>query len=165
MQVAAFVVSMWKVFEDFVTTAIAEVLASRPGRTVPQHECYLDRPLPNRASVVKMAVDLVHLDPRERPQIIFDAKYKYADASGRYPNADHYQMLGYCTALRVDRAWLIYAQGSGQPVERHVINSDVVIAEYPLDLRAAPKDLLAQIELLALRAWASRAQMRASAVG
>ena len=47
-----------------------------------------------------MAVDAVHT-VHSRPLLVFDAKYKAASATGTYPNADHYQMLAYCTALGV----------------------------------------------------------------
>lgn len=156
VRVASFVVSMWKVFEDFVTTALTEALARRPGRTVGQFKDRLDEPRPGQArGDVRMAVDIVHLDPDGSPRLIFDAKYKVADGAGQYPNADHYQMLAYCTALQVPRAWLVYAQGSGGPVDRHVRYTQKHIVEYPLDLSAAPDDLLRQVDVLASLAWHS----------
>jgi 5-methylcytosine-specific restriction enzyme subunit McrC len=155
VQVAAFVVSMWQVFEDFVTTALIEAFASRPGRTETQLKQHLDVPHAGRPSAVAMRVDVVHVDPHGQPQLIFDAKYKHADSSGRYSNADYYQMLAYCTALGVSRAWLVYAQGSGRPVERHIVNTDVTVVEYPLDLRAPPTGLLRQVDELAAVAWAA----------
>ena len=72
---------------------------------------------------------------------------------GRYPNADHYQILAYCTALSVPMAWLVYAQGSRAPAVRRIKNTTISIVEYPLDLRAQPRDLLRQVEALAQRAW------------
>ena len=52
-----------------------------------------------------MYIDLVH-SVGGSPQMIFDAKYKVSRSDGRYPNADHYQMLAYCTALKVpERGW------------------------------------------------------------
>ena len=101
-----------------------------------------------------MAVDLVHT-VADVPRLIFDSKYKVASSSDRYPNADHYQMLAYCTALDVRRAWLVYAQGGAGPVERLIRNTNNSIVEYPLDLRARPSELLAQVEVLAARAWAA----------
>ena len=101
-----------------------------------------------------MAVDLVH-SIAGVPRLIFDAKYKVASTGDRYPNADHYQMLAYCKALDVRRAWLVYAQGGAGPVERLIRNTDISIVEYPLDLRARPRELLAQVDLLAARAWAA----------
>lgn len=160
LQVAAFVVEMWKVFEDFVGTALREALYRRPGRTDLQYRDHLDVPAVGQPrGDVAMAVDIVHLDPRDRPQLIFDAKYKVAADGGRYPNADHYQMLAYCTALDVPEAWLVYAQGSAGVVERQVRNSHVRIIEYPLDLGADPRALLGQVADLAGRAW-SRSEHR-----
>ena len=99
-----------------------------------------------------MALDVVHL-VRQQPRLIFDAKYKVADASGNYPNADHYQMLAYCTALRVAEAWLVYAKGSSAPAERRIVNTPISVIEYPLDLSDSPHLLLDQIEKLADTAW------------
>jgi McrBC 5-methylcytosine restriction system component len=156
VQVAAFVVQMWQVFEDFVGTALAESLRRYPGttQTFPQYRSHLDVPLPGKVrGEVPMALDVVHL-VHQRPRLIFDAKYKVAGAAGRYPNADHYQMLAYCTALNVPVAWLVYAHGGGTPVVRIVRNTEVNIVEYPLDLRAEPPALLKQIDRLADHAWA-----------
>jgi 5-methylcytosine-specific restriction enzyme subunit McrC len=151
-RVAAFVVSMWRVFEDFVTTAIAEALRGSPGRTTPQYPCFLDEPAPYSPTArLPMAVDLVHVVDGQ-PKAIFDAKYKVDDAFGRYPNADHYQMLAYCTALRVQTAWLVYAQGSSRPGRRRIRNTSIDIVDYPLNLAASPYDLLTQIDRLAASA-------------
>jgi 5-methylcytosine-specific restriction enzyme subunit McrC len=98
-----------------------------------------------------MNVDVVHAVDRV-PRLVFDAKYKAADARSLYSNADHYQMLAYCTALSVPRAWLVYARGGPARVRR-VVNTDITIVEHPLDLRAEPQDLLAQVDALARDAW------------
>jgi 5-methylcytosine-specific restriction enzyme subunit McrC len=156
VQVASFVVPMWKVFEDFVTTALGEALRGRPGKTSPQFRGRLDVPMKGVPGRVLMAVDLVH-SVAGVPRLIFDSKYKVANSSDRYPNADHYQMLAYCTALDVPRAWLVYAQGGSRPVERLIRNTKISIVEYPLDLRARPRELLAQVDVLAARAWAALA--------
>ena len=111
--VASFVVNMATVFEDFVATALREALEPYPGLTEWQYEAFMDEAEPGYPSSdrVRMYVDVVH-SVRGRPAMIFDAKYKAASAGGAYPNADHYQMLAYCTALGVPRAWLVYA-GAG----------------------------------------------------
>jgi len=148
--VASFVVPMWKVFEDFVAVAVREALAAHPGRTVAQYPDWLDEAMPgHRHGAVRMEVDVVHLDVHGRPRIIFDAKYKVTSGSGRFPNADHYQMLAYCTALSVPVAWLVYAQGNGGPAARRIRNTDVLVMEYPLDLAAEPRALLGQVRQLA----------------
>jgi len=83
---------------------------------------------------------------------VFDAKYKVDDAAGRYPNADLYQMLAYCTVLGLPRGWLVYA-GGGRPLERLVRNTGIRIVEWPLDLGVPPWELLGQIRVLAELAW------------
>ncbi|WOH19803.1 restriction endonuclease [Paenarthrobacter sp. GOM3] len=150
--VASFVVNMATVFEDFVATALKEALEPYPGLTEWQYETFMDEAEPGYpgSDRVRMYVDVVH-SVRGRPAMIFDAKYKAASASGAYPNADHYQMLAYCTALGVPRAWLVYA-GGGQPRSRRVLNTGVSVVEFPLDLSREPEALLARVRELASRA-------------
>jgi 5-methylcytosine-specific restriction enzyme subunit McrC len=147
LDVAAFVVDMARVFEDFVTTALAEAWAARPGATVPQYLAYLDE-----SRAIRMKLDVVHVVDRI-PRIIADAKYKLADTAGHYPNADHYQMLAYATALQLETAWLIYASGHGPAVPRRIAHSPVTVIEYPLDLEVPPAELLRQVAALADEAW------------
>ncbi|MHA7275211.1 McrC family protein [Arthrobacter sp. Hz1] len=131
--VASFVVNMATVFEDFLTTALREALDQFPGETVGQHDVCMDELEPQRPrDRVQMYVDIVH-SVAGRPALVFDAKYKAASPSGAYPNADHYQMLAYCTALEVPRAWLVYA-GSGRPRERRIRNTDISVVEFPIDI-------------------------------
>ncbi|MGC7153058.1 McrC family protein [Paenarthrobacter ureafaciens] len=150
--VASFVVNMATVFEDFVATALREALEPRPGLTEWQYEAFMDEAEPGYSSSdrVRMYVDVVH-SVQGRPAMIFDAKYKAASASGAYPNADHYQMLAYCTSLGVPCAWLVYA-GAGEPRVRRIRNSDVSVVEFPLDLSREPEALLMRVAELAGRA-------------
>nr|WP_225953569.1 McrC family protein [Kibdelosporangium phytohabitans] len=145
LSIASFVVNMEQVFEDFVTTALTEAWSTGPGRTHRQFPARLD-------GVVPMKIDAVHLVD-ETPRFVVDAKYKLESKSGRYPATDLYQVLAYCTALRVDRAWLVYASGTAGVVPRRISNSPVTITEYPLDLDVPPSDLLAQLDRLARSAW------------
>jgi 5-methylcytosine-specific restriction enzyme subunit McrC len=150
---AAFVVPMWRVFEDFVGVALAEALRRYGGETrlAPrQFGTWFDEPVAGQRGV-RMSLDVVHMVDGQ-PRLVFDAKYKVADPSGRYPNADLYQMLAYCTVLGVRRAWLVYAAG-GKPVERVVRKTDVRITEYPLDLGLRPAELLDKVGELASQAW------------
>lgn len=157
--VASFVVNMAAIFEDFLTTALKEALDRYPGGTVGQYPAFLDEaePARGRGDRVRMLVDIVHsIDGK--PAIIFDAKYKAASPSGAYPNADHYQMLAYCTALKVSRAWLIYA-GPGKPRVRRIRNAGISVVEFPIDLSQAQVDLLAKVKSLAdasFREWRTR---------
>ncbi|MGD9525454.1 MAG: McrC family protein [Dehalococcoidia bacterium] len=147
VSVAAFVVDMARVFEDFVATALREAWLARPGRTWPQYPTTLDID-----DAVRMKVDVVHLVDGE-PRIVADAKYKLESAAGTYPNADQYQVLAYCTALQVPVGWLVYAAGSRGAVTRQVRNTGISIVECPLDLSAPPVGLLEQVAALAHDAW------------
>jgi len=147
LNVASFVVNMATVFENFVGTALKEAWTSRPGCTRIQYPATLDWD-----GEVQMKVDVVHLVDGI-PRVLADAKYKLETPAGLYPNADHYQMLAYCTALRVPVAWLIYARGSVGKRIRRVRHTNIEIVEYPLNLTAPPSELLNQIDELAREAW------------
>lgn len=161
VEVAAFVVDMAKVFEDFVGTALTEALRRYAGTTRLQYPSHLDERAIGKKPAIPMKVDIVHSVGRQ-PRLVFDAKYKAASPGDRYPNADHYQMLAYCTALSVPTAWLVYA-GGGDAHRRRIRNTGVEIVEYPLDLRREPVHLLEQVDRLARRAWARSQAMTASA--
>lgn len=159
VHVAAFIVEMWRVFEDFVSTALRESLMKQyPGRTELQFVSYLDEPNEGD-SVVRLESDVVHL-VNGRPRIVFDAKYKVAAATGRYPNADHYQMLAYCVALQLRTAWLVYAAGHGAATERRIKHTDVTVVEYPLNLASTPSNILLQIDRLTRDAWTTADEAR-----
>lgn len=149
LQVAAFVVTMWKVFEDFVTVALAEALAHLPGKTEAQLSGYLAGAGDWRTGTVPMNIDVVYRDSDGTPVVVFDAKYKVASPMGQYANADHYQMLAYCTALEVPRAWLVYAGGGARARVRRIKNTEVEVVECPLDLSASPTEILARVTHIA----------------
>lgn len=143
---AGFVVDMAKAFEDFVSEALREALVGLPGTLRTQRRTELDEQ--GRGVIpVRMYPDVVH-EVAGVPVIIADAKYKAASPSGDYANADKYQMLAYCTALDVNRAWLVYAQG-GSPVVRRVRNTAIDIVEWPLDLSRGPSSILQAVRDLA----------------
>ena len=98
-----------------------------------------------------MSVDVVHCDQAGAPDVVFDAKYKLASSTGDYANADHYQMLAYCTALQVRVAWLIYA-GGGEDIRRTIKNTDVDVVAAPINLRRSPQEVLARMRQIALTA-------------
>jgi 5-methylcytosine-specific restriction enzyme subunit McrC len=177
VDMSAFVVVMWKVFEDFITTALTEALADHPGAVYPQMPAYLTgegnwrQGMTGKATEdphgdVAMALDVVHLDQIGRPQVIFDAKYKLASSTGEYANADHYQMLAYCTALQVPAGWLLYA-GGGDDIRRRIKNTDIDVVAAPINLRQPPAGVLARIREIssqALTAPISRVSTEPSAV-
>ena len=80
---------------------------------------------------------------------IVDAKYKRL-VDVRFPNADAYQMLAYCTALTLDRGFLVYAADAGEKSRTHrVRNSTVSVEVRSLELEAPPDAVLRQVDLLA----------------
>jgi len=143
--VVSFVVDMAKVFEDFVTTALREATAAFPGRTEGQYwiDLAVDGGVPMRPDVVHLAGG--------RARAVFDAKYKIESDVRGVPNADVYQMLAYCTALRLRRGYLVYAKGQGDSIAHEIINTDptIEIVQHPLDLADSPANLLAQVDRLA----------------
>ncbi len=85
-----------------------------------------------------------------RPTCVVDAKYK-AEKPGGFPHADLYQLLAYCTALRLPVGHLVYAKGNEQGRTHDVAGTHVTIRAHTLDLAAPPSDLLAEVDSLATR--------------
>ncbi len=133
-----FLFNLWKIFEDFVVAALAEELQTRHGGLPRDYPCHLDQ-----NCAVTMKPDLVW-QVNGRPVAVVDAKYKPEKPSG-YPDADLYQVLAYCTALRLPHGHLVYAQGNAEP-RRHVVQSSgIEIVCHALDLMLPPAKLLAQV--------------------
>ena len=80
--------------------------------------------------------DLILIKNRKAVAVT-DVKYKLLDDQGRFPNADAYQLLAYCTRLGLDRGHLIYAAGEPQPAPIKIIGSTVRIHTHTLDLRCS----------------------------
>lgn len=143
MHANGFLFDMWKIFEDFATTAVSEALQARHGGSAATTDfCYLDE-----GHAVEMRPDLVWR-VAGRPAAVLDAKYKQERPAG-YPNADIYQVLAYCTALRLPRGHLVYAKGGAEPARHVVRHGGVEIVCHALDLSAPPAQVLAQIDDLA----------------
>jgi len=144
VRATGFLVNMNTVFEDFVTVALSEALAPCGGRCVAQDT----RHQLDVARRIKLRPDLVRYGPDGRPQAVIDAKYKSESPAG-YPFADVYQLLAYCTALRVPVGHLIYAEGNPTATDVQVRNADVVIRQHALNLALPADELLAQVAALA----------------
>ncbi|NKZ06282.1 McrC family protein [Actinomadura latina] len=141
VRVDGLMLEMWRVFEDFVCVALAEALRPYGGAVRLQDERHhLDL-----AHRVRLRPDLVVSTAEGNPIAVVDAKYKTGDT----PQQDLYQMLAYCTAMGLNRAYLVYA--SKAETHTHVITGTggVQIVEAALDLSASPEGLRAQIIALA----------------
>lgn len=68
--------------------------------------------------------------------------------------AEHYRLLAACTALGVDRAYLVYPaqRRDDEPQPRRIVHTDISIIEYPVDLSAGPAASRAAIVDLAEQA-------------
>lgn len=138
--IPAFTLSMPRIFEQFVRTALRE----RSGYTVHQ---FPDQPrrhalrLDTAAQVVLLPDLGIRLD--DRWVFIGDVKYKRDHGTGA--DADLYQLLAYATAAGLDEATLIYADGPTEAAHHCVRNSGVVLNLVHLDLTQTPDAVLAQL--------------------
>ena len=148
------VLTMWQVYEDFVTRAVAEVLEPHGARCLTQDtRFHLDR-----ARTLQLRPDLVAErrgpDGAVRPFAVLDAKYKQ-----EAPRDDLYQVLAYCTVLGLAEGHLVYAADAKNPggsdtVRRvHHLNTPggITVYQHALDLDRPPEEVLAQIRSIATR--------------
>ena len=134
---------MNKVFEDFVSIALRESIARFGGELKLQWRGRLDQ-----AGAIRIIPDLTWWVGGSC-RAVADAKYKALDLSSM-PNADAYQMLAYCTALSLERGFLIYAKDAGEkPATHHIRNAAAVIEVRTLDVEVEPELLLRQVDVLA----------------
>lgn len=149
-QSASFVVDMSRVFEEFVGVALRQAMRAHPGEMRLQYGATLNEAVRD-SDRLTVRPDAVHF-LGGRPVVVYDSNYKAATDFGASLNADHYQLLAYCTALQVPTAWLVYA-GQGEMKLRRILNTDIDIVEYPLDLSRPPAEILAAVTDLAQQSW------------
>jgi len=139
-----FVFDMNKVFEDFLSAALTEALAPYGGAVRLQYGGrYLDR-----EQALKLIPDITWWR-RGRVRAIVDAKYKRLSDS-RFPNADAYQMLAYCSAFRLAEGFLVYARDAEQRSRlHHIDNSRFEIRVRAVDVERQPDAVLGQVHQLA----------------
>ncbi|MGW2308388.1 McrC family protein [Actinomadura luteofluorescens] len=141
VRVDGLMLEMWRVFEDFVCVALAEALRPYGGTVKLQDKRHhLDR-----AHRVRLQPDLVLNSADGRPVTVVDAKYK----TGKTPQEDLYQVLAYCTAMRLHRAYLVYAAKTETHTHTITGTDDLQIVETALDLSSTPDALCAQVAALA----------------
>lgn len=146
VHVGGFLIDMAKVFEDFVTVALAGELTHRRGlcRAQPVHHLDAD-------DQVTIQPDLVWYGQDQQLVLaVIDAKYKVERPPG-YPNADLYQLLAYCTALELKDGHLVYAKGSAEAVTRRISHTGIAVHAHCIDLDRTDAELLDQMRALAER--------------
>ncbi|MEV0807414.1 restriction endonuclease [Micromonospora sp. NPDC050200] len=136
----AFLLDMWRVYEDFLSVALrAAIEPARGGTVVLQAHHHLDR-----RRRLELRPDILWRNGAGEVGAVVDAKYK-ADAV----REDAYQMLAYCVAYQLACGHLVYAAGE-HPAVRHVVrNAEIEIVCHALDLDVDPADLLTQVRELA----------------
>jgi 5-methylcytosine-specific restriction enzyme subunit McrC len=149
-QSASFVVDMSVVFADFVGTALREAMAAYPGEMRLRYNALLNEAVHDSDRIV-VQPGAVHL-LGGRPVMVYDARYQAAADAGASLSGDHYRMLAYCTSLRVPTAWLVYP-GAGEIKLRRILNTDIDVVEFPLDLSRPPSEILASVADLAQQSW------------
>ena len=140
VEVHGYVLSMSWVFEQLLTTLLQE----RPGplRVEAQRSSHLDT-----GHRLTIKPDLLLLDRRTVIGVA-DLKYKLLDENGRFPNADAYQLLTYCTRLRLNTGHLIYAAGDPQPEPYEIGGADLRLLIHSIDLTGTIEDLERQVDAL-----------------
>jgi 5-methylcytosine-specific restriction enzyme subunit McrC len=141
---SAFLIDMNTVFEQFVRRALRSALdvdaSTFPDRSPATR---LDE-----AGVVALRPDLCLIE-KQRIAWVGDAKYKRL-STGAYQNADLYQLLAYAVALDLRGGTLIYAADEGTSAAEHIVlNAGKRLRVVALDLLAAPKKILQQIDTVA----------------
>lgn len=139
----AFLFNMNHVFESYLESAVRGELEQLGGRVVGQHSATLDY-----GANIKILPDITWWRSGTCAAVL-DAKYKRA-TSKRYPNADAYQMLAYCTRLGLRRGFLVYADLDGaRPSTDVVRNADVEIVVAAVDVSGTIAEMQASVSALA----------------
>lgn len=153
LTVDGFLLDMNKLFEDFVTVALRELLQEHGLTASLQDLHHLDT-----GGLVRVRPDLVvRTSDGRTPLAVVDAKYKVEKADGLL-NADLYQALAYATVLGLREAHLLYAAGR-QPERFHEVRGTaagpqgrgVRLHQHSLDLSREPGQLLAALREIAGR--------------
>ncbi|MGY1825966.1 5-methylcytosine restriction system specificity protein McrC [Blastococcus sp. SYSU DS0541] len=134
-----FVVNMAWLFEKLVGQLLGEQL---PGLVTQQ-------PLPlDTLGRLTIEPDLV-LYRNDRPVAVADTKYKLLDGSGKFPNADAYQLVTYCSRLGLRTGHLIYAAGDPHPEPFDIVGTDVTLLIHAVDISRSLPETEVQVADLA----------------
>ncbi|AWH92477.1 McrC family protein [Dietzia lutea] len=149
---AAFVTEMPELFGRYVEAELSAALDGRSGRLLHNPVVNLDsgteadgdapsgrhRAPAGDGDHISVRTGLVYEVDGE-PVTTFVPTYP---TDRRTRAAEHYRLLAACTALGVNRAYLVYpAQRRDDfPQPRRIVHTDISIVEYPVDLSGGPAD-------------------------
>ncbi|MEV7230321.1 restriction endonuclease [Polymorphospora sp. NPDC051019] len=156
VRASGFVFDLNRVFEDWLTAVLRDVITREHGGTVvAQHPAHLDE-----RATVPMYPDITWWR-QHRCLGVVDAKYKRTSGSSP-PNGDLYQMLAYCTTLGLAEGHLVYATDHEPEREYRLVGSGVRVMAHGLDLAGPLNELRGQIERLADRVARAAVTARAN---
>lgn len=148
---AAFVTEMPALFERFVEAELTAALDGRGGRLLQNPVVNLDSgaeaddaPSGRHSAPsddgdhISVRTGLVY-EVDGAPVTTFVPTYP---TDRRARAAEHYRLLAACTALGVDRAYLVYPaqRRDDSPQPRRIVHTDISIVEYPIDLSRGPAE-------------------------
>jgi 5-methylcytosine-specific restriction enzyme subunit McrC len=148
---AAFVTEMPALFERFVEAELTAALDGRGGRLLHNPVVNLDSGTESdddpsgrhsapadHGDHISVRMGLVYEVDGE-PVTTFVPTYP---TDRRARAAEHYRLLAACTALGVDRAYLVYPaqRRDDAPQPRRIVHTDISIVEYPVDLSMGPAE-------------------------
>ena len=152
---AAFVTEMPGLFAGFVTSELTRALDGDGGRLHDNPVMHLDS-APVGAGRHRVDDPVDHISVRTglvyevdgRPVTTFLPSYP---SDRRSTAAEHYRLLAACTALGVDRAYLVYPaqRRQAEATPRRIVHTDISLVEFPVDLSAGPQAARARIRELA----------------
>ena len=154
VRAAGFLMDMNRVFQEFVTVALREVLGVPKSAFAEREIASLDKD-----KRISLRPDLVWWEGG-KPCFVGDVKYKNLkrdaeDTSIR--NSDLYQLLAYVTALNLPGGMLIYAQGEAEVADYTVRHSGKTLKVAALDLSGNLEQVLGRVRNLAEQIKALRA--------
>lgn len=138
MRSASFLVDMNALYEDFVVTAVGAALRGGGRWTRHPRGIYLDE-----TREIRLVPDALLEDRNRHPVAVVDAKYKVV---GGPVNEDIYQMVAYCTRLRIRHAVLVYAT---TPPGEHRLPDGVFIHRVELNPDGDPGTLESRADSVA----------------
>lgn len=137
----ALLVDMNRLFERYLTYQLQQRCYQYSGSNH-YHLSYQTQVYLDIAQKMALYPDLIGYQG-DCPVVIIDAKYKVTKDM-----ADYYQMIAYCLATGVTRAFLVYPAGEIPTSEIRIKQSNIVISSVALELSSSSSQLQASLDQL-----------------
>ena len=148
---SAFVTTMPSLFEAFVEAELTEALTGSGGRLRDNPLVHLDATHDSKSGPVEQISVRTGLVYEVDGAPVTTFVPTYPSTRGQERAEEHYRLLAACTALGVDRAYLVYPalRRGDTPLPRRIVHTDISIIEYPVDMSTGPAGTRAQLRQLA----------------